>query len=70
MIKQNKILTLHELFKFCEANGVFRLVKVEENDSFVKIIICGVYQIRLNKKHKKSHCIRGFYKLRVRRVAS
>lgn len=53
MIKQNKILTLHELFKFCEANGVFRLVKVEENDSFVKIIICGVYQIRLNKKTQK-----------------
>lgn len=26
MIKQNQILTLHELFKFREASGVFRLV--------------------------------------------
>lgn len=53
MIKTEKTLTLHTLFKLCETNGIFRLVKIEENDAFVKIIICGVYQIRLNKKTQK-----------------
>ncbi|MCB5315151.1 PcfJ domain-containing protein [Yersinia intermedia] len=49
----SKILSLHDIFKICQKSGVFRLVKNEEDDNHIRIIICGTYRIQKNKKSGK-----------------
>lgn len=46
----SKILSLHDVFTVCQKAGVFRLVKNEEDDKYIRIIICGTYRIQKNKK--------------------
>lgn len=49
----SKILSLHDVFKICQKTGIFRLVKNDEDDKYIRIIICGIYRIQKNKKSGK-----------------
>lgn len=51
--RDNNILTLHDVFKIYQNTGGLRLVKTEENEKYISIIICGVFRIRKNKKNNK-----------------
>lgn len=42
----NNILSLHDIFKICQNIGVLRLVKKEEDENYIRIIICGIYRIQ------------------------
>ncbi|HGJ4786851.1 TPA: PcfJ domain-containing protein [Salmonella enterica subsp. enterica serovar Bovismorbificans] len=46
-------LSLHDIFKICQNTGVLRLVKTEEDEKYIRIIICGIYRIQKNKKNGK-----------------
>ncbi|MDM2776278.1 PcfJ domain-containing protein [Citrobacter sp. Cpo142] len=49
----NNILSLHDIFKICQNIGVLRLVKKEEDENYIRIIICGIYRIQKNKRNSK-----------------
>ncbi|EAB3660489.1 hypothetical protein EGA70_14505 [Salmonella enterica] len=49
----SNMLSLHDVFKICQNVGILRLVKTEENEKYIRIIICGVYRIQKNKKNSK-----------------
>lgn len=49
----NNTLSLHDVFKICQNVGVLRLVKNEEDENYIRIIICGIYRIQKNKKNEK-----------------
>lgn len=51
--RDNNILTLHDVFKIHQNTGGLRLVKTEENEKYISIIICGVFRIRKSKKNNK-----------------
>lgn len=51
--RDNNILTLHDVFKIYQNTGGLRLVKTEENEKYISIIICGVFRIRKSKKNNK-----------------
>ena len=51
--RDNNILTLHDVFIIYQNTGGLRLVKTEENEKYISIIICGVFRIRKNKKNNK-----------------
>lgn len=46
-------LSLHDVFNICQNAGVLRLVKTEEDNKNIFIIICGIYRIQKNKKNGK-----------------
>lgn len=46
-------LSLHDVFKLCQSMGVFRLVKTDEDNKYINIVICGVYRVRKNKQNDK-----------------
>lgn len=48
--RDNNILTLHDVFKIYQNTGGLRLVKTEENEKYISIIICGVFRIRKKQK--------------------
>lgn len=41
--------SLHDIFKVCIENGVFRLVKIDDDDMFFRITVCGVFRVQKNK---------------------
>ncbi|EBK2975288.1 PcfJ domain-containing protein [Salmonella enterica subsp. enterica serovar Muenchen] len=53
LVSSKQSLTLHDVFKICQNAGVLRLVKTEENEKYIRIIICGIYRIQKNKKNGK-----------------
>ncbi|ECY3923470.1 hypothetical protein AU755_17045 [Salmonella enterica subsp. enterica serovar Chester] len=53
LICNNNTLSLHDVFKICQRVGVLRLVKKEEDEKYIRIIICGVYRIQQNKTNGK-----------------
>lgn len=46
-------LSLHDIFKICQNVGVLRLVKTDEDNQYLRIIICGIYRIQKNKRNGK-----------------
>lgn len=53
LVCNNNMLSLHDVFKICQNAGVLRLVKTEEDEKYIRIIICGIYRIQKNKKNGK-----------------
>ncbi|EPN4584535.1 hypothetical protein ACY46W_004159 [Escherichia coli] len=53
LTSNNNKLSVHEFFKVCQNAGILRLVKTEEDENYIYIIICGVYRIQKNKKKWK-----------------
>ncbi|HFE0298794.1 TPA: PcfJ domain-containing protein [Salmonella enterica] len=51
LTSNNNKLSVHEFFKVCQNAGILRLVKTEEDENYIYIIICGVYRIQKNKKN-------------------
>lgn len=41
--------SLHDVFQICIENGVFRLVKINDDEMFYRITVCGVFRIQKNK---------------------
>lgn len=48
-----KHISLHQIFKICTNNGVFRIVKTDDCEKYFNIIVCGVFRIQRNKENNK-----------------
>lgn len=46
LVCNSNMLSLHEVFKICQNVGVLRLVKTEDDEKYIRIIICGIYRIQ------------------------
>ncbi|MDN5156361.1 hypothetical protein LVK59_17960 [Escherichia coli] len=54
--RDNNILTLHDVFKIYQNTGGLRLVKTEENEKYISIIIVAFFVLEKTKRITKSLC--------------